>query len=46
MIILLGLLKDELEADQFGLPSEFNSVSTKLLGFMMQEAGEDSDQLH
>jgi hypothetical protein len=26
MIILLGLLKDELEADQAGLPSKFNRV--------------------
>jgi hypothetical protein len=41
MIILLGLLKDELEADQVGLPTEFNRWPTKLLEFLVQEAGED-----
>jgi hypothetical protein len=30
MIILFGLLKDELEADQAGLPTEFNRWPTKL----------------
>ncbi len=43
MIILLGLLKDELEADQAGLPAEFNRLPKKLLGFLEQEAGEDHD---
>jgi hypothetical protein len=38
---LLGLLKDELEADQARLPAEFNRVPTKLLKFLVQEAGED-----
>jgi hypothetical protein len=41
MIILLGLLKDELEADQARLPTEFNRLPTKLLEFLVQEAGED-----
>jgi hypothetical protein len=41
MIIPLGLLKDELEADQAGLPTEFNRWPTKLLEFLVQEAGED-----
>jgi hypothetical protein len=41
MIILLGLLKDELEADQAGLPAKFNRVPVKLLEFLVQEAGED-----
>ncbi len=42
MIILLGLLKDELEADQARrLPTEFNRVPTKLLEFLVKEAGED-----
>jgi hypothetical protein len=31
MIILLGLLKNELEADQARLPTEFNRWPTKLL---------------
>ncbi len=47
MIILLGLLKDELEADQAGLPTEFNRWPTKLLEFLGQEAGEDrNDQIN
>jgi hypothetical protein len=47
MIILLGLLKDELEADQAGLPAKFNRVPTKLLEFLVQEAGEDhKDQIN
>jgi hypothetical protein len=47
MIILLGLLKDELEADQAGLPTEFNRLPTKLLKFLVQEAGEDrNDQIN
>jgi hypothetical protein len=41
MIILLGLLKDELEADQAGLPAKFNRVPSKLLELLVQEAGED-----
>jgi hypothetical protein len=43
MIILLGLLKDELEDDQAGLPAKFNRLPTKLLEFLEQEAGEDHD---
>jgi hypothetical protein len=43
MIILLGLLKDELEADQAGLPAKFNILPMKLLEFLEQEAGEDHD---
>jgi hypothetical protein len=47
MIILLGLLKDELEADQAGLPTEFNRVATKLLEVLVQEAWEDcNDQIN
>jgi hypothetical protein len=47
MIILLGLLKDELEADQAGLPAIINRVPTKLLEFLVQEAGEDcKDQIN
>jgi hypothetical protein len=41
MIVLLGHLKDELEADQAGLPTEFNRWPTKLLEFLVQESGED-----
>jgi hypothetical protein len=47
MIILLGLFKDELEADQAGLPAEFNRLPTKLLEFLEQEAGKDcNDQIN
>jgi hypothetical protein len=47
MIILLGLLKDELEADQAGLSTKFNRVQMKLLEFLAQEAGEDrKDQIN
>ncbi len=41
IIILLGLLKDELKADQAGLPAKFNRLPTKLLEFLEKEAGED-----
>jgi hypothetical protein len=39
MIILLGLLKDELEANQAGLPAKFNRVPTKLLEFLCRNQG-------
>jgi hypothetical protein len=46
MIILLNLLKDDLEADQVGLPTDFNRVPVKLLELMVQDAGEDQkDQI-
>ncbi len=43
MIILLRLLKDELEDNQAGLPAKFNRLPMKLLEFLEQEAGEDRD---
>ncbi len=44
MIILLDLLKDNLEADQAGLPADFDKIPLKLLKFMILEAGEDREQ--
>jgi hypothetical protein len=41
IIICLDLLKDNLEADEAGLPADFNSMSAKLLKLMVQEAGKD-----
>jgi hypothetical protein len=51
MTIFLGLLRDELEADQEGLPTDFptdfNRLSIKMLDFMVEEAGEDQmDQIN
>ncbi len=46
MIILLNLHKDDLEADQAGLPTDFNRVPVKLLELMVQDAGKDrKDQI-
>jgi hypothetical protein len=44
MIILLDLLKDNLEADQAGLPTDFNRVPVKLLELMVQDAGKDREE--
>jgi hypothetical protein len=41
MIICLNLLKDDLEADEVGLPANFNRMPAKLLKLMVQEAGKD-----
>ncbi len=43
MIILLDLLKDNLKADQAGLPTDFNRVPVKLLELMVQDAGKDHE---
>ncbi len=43
MIILLDLLKDDLEADQAGLPANFDKIPLKLLEFMVLDAGEDRE---
>jgi hypothetical protein len=43
MIILLNLLKDNLEADQVGLPTDFNRVPMKLLELIVRDAGDDHD---
>ncbi len=44
MIILLDLLKDDLEADQAGLPSaDIDKIPLKLLEFMVLDAGEDHE---
>jgi hypothetical protein len=46
MIILLDLLKDNLKADQAGLPTDFNRVPVKLLELMVQDAGKEcKDQI-
>jgi hypothetical protein len=43
MIILLDLLKDDLEADQAGLPADFDKIPLKLLKFMVLDAEEDRE---
>jgi hypothetical protein len=43
MIILLDLLKDNLEADQAGIPADFDEILLKLLKFMVLDAGEDRE---
>jgi hypothetical protein len=43
MIILLDLLKDNLKADQAGIPTDFNRVPVKLLELMVQDAGKDHE---
>jgi hypothetical protein len=43
MIILLDLLKDNLEANQAGLPTDFIRVPMKLLKLMVQDAGKDHE---
>ena len=43
MIILLDLLKDNLEADPAELPTDFDKIPMKLLKFMVQDAGEDQE---
>jgi hypothetical protein len=42
-IILLDLLKDDLEADHAGLPTDFDRIPMKLLEFMVLDAGEDQE---
>ena len=41
MIIFLGLLKDDLEADEAGLPAEFINIPETLLAQLAKEAGKD-----
>ena len=43
MTILLDLLKDNLEANHVGLPTDFEKIPMKLLNFMVQDAGEDRE---
>jgi hypothetical protein len=43
MIILLDLLKNDLEADHAGLPTDFDRIPMKLLKFMVLDAGEDQE---
>jgi hypothetical protein len=43
MIILLDLLKDDLEADQARLPADFDKIPLKLLEFMVLDKGEDRE---
>ncbi len=44
IIICLDLLKDDLEADEVGLPADFNRMPAKLLELMVQEAGKDRSE--
>jgi len=41
MIIFLGLLKDDLEADKVGLPAKFINIPENILAQLAKEAGED-----
>jgi len=41
MIIFLGLLKDDLEANEAGLPAEFINIPENLLAQLAKEAGKD-----
>jgi hypothetical protein len=41
MIILLDLLKDDLEAEEAGLPAEFNKIPATLLALLVEEAGKE-----
>jgi hypothetical protein len=41
MIILLDLLKDDLEADEAGLPAKFTKIPTTLLALLVEEAGKE-----
>jgi len=41
MIIFLGLLKDDLDADEAGLPAEFINIPENILAQLAKEAGED-----
>ena len=41
MIILLNLLKDDLEADEAGLPVEFTKIPATLLALLVEEAGKE-----
>ncbi len=43
---MLGLLKDDLEVDQEGLPADFSQIPLSIFEFMVKEAGEDrGDQI-
>jgi hypothetical protein len=41
MIILLNLLKDDLEADEAGLPAKFTNIPATLLALLVEEAGKE-----
>jgi hypothetical protein len=41
MIIFLDLLKDELEAEEAGLPAKFNKIPANLLALLVKEAGKE-----
>jgi hypothetical protein len=41
MIIFLDLLKDDLEAEEVGLPAKFNKIPANLLALLVEEAGKE-----
>jgi hypothetical protein len=41
MTIMLGLLKDDLEDDQAGLPVDLKQILLSILEYMVSAAGED-----
>jgi len=44
MIIFLDLLKDDLEAEEAGLPAEFNKIPVNLLDLLAEEAGKKNGE--
>jgi hypothetical protein len=45
MIIFLDLLKDDLEAEEAGLPAEFNKIPAKLLDLLVEEGKKNGEQI-
>ncbi len=41
MIIFLDLLKDDLEADEAGLPAKFTKIPATFLALLVEEAGKE-----
>jgi len=44
MIIFLDILKDNLEAEEAGLPAKFNKISANLLDLLVEEAGKKNGE--
>ena len=44
MIIFLHLLKDDLEAEEAGLPAKFNNIPANLLALLVKDAGKEQGE--
>jgi hypothetical protein len=44
MIIFLDLLKDDLEAEEAGLPAKFNNIPANLLALLVKDAGKEQGE--